>query len=128
MSFSHTINKSVISGGATVSSSNVYSAAERVSIDESIPDSSTDLQINAAIDVDQIASIYILASVDMTLEVNDGTTPDDTISLVGGVPYCWDSDSYFANLLTTDVTALFLTNASGSNGTFKLECVYDPTP
>ena len=128
MAFSHTVSKSVAAGGTTVSSSNVYSAAEEVRLAEAIPDESTDLQINIAIDVSEIASVFILASVDMTLETNSGADPDDTISLVAGVPYCWDTDSYDSCLLTEDIAALFLTNASGGAGTLRLECVYDPTP
>ncbi len=39
-----------------------------------------------------------------------------------------NEDSYHPNLLTTDITALYITNASGNAATFYLECVYDPTP
>lgn len=128
MAFTHTITQKVTSGGNTVTADNSYSGGAQVSLDESIPDSSTDLLVVVALDVSKIQSIYILSDQDMTLETNDGTTPADTINLLAGKPYIWHIGSYFTNLLATDVTAFYMTNASGSSAQLKMEAVLDPTP
>lgn len=61
-------------------------------------------------------------------QLSGGTGPGDFIDLKAGKPYIWHTDSYFTNKLTVDVTALYLTNASGAASSFQLEVVTDPTP
>jgi len=91
--------------------------------------STTDKEVVVAIDVSQIKELIIKASVDMTLETNDGTTPDNTIALKANFAYVWAKDySYDTCKLTVDVTKLYLTNAGATAGTFELLCVYDSTP
>ena len=93
-----------------------------------VPDSSTDLLVNMAIDVSQLQLLYIVSDQDVTLETNDGTTPTDTINLLANKPYIWKVGSYFANLLTADVTAFYFTNSSGAVATVDVEGVEDATP
>lgn len=128
MAFAHTIGINWSSGSRGIESSNAYSGAAQQSIDEAIPDSSSDLLVAFSLDVSEIKSIYILSDKDLTLETNNGGAPDDTITLVGGVPYIWHTGSYFTNLLTTDITALYLTTGSVGEARFQLEVVTDPTP
>ena len=128
MSFTHTIEVNWKGAGREIKTSKNYTGNAQQSIVESVPDSSADFFVAFSLDVSEIKSIFILSSVDMTLETNDGATPIDTINLKAGKPYIWHTDGYFTNLLTTDVTALYLTNASGGVATFELEVVTDPTP
>lgn len=128
MAFTHVITQNVAADGLQVGSSRSYSAGLKISLDENIPDSSTDLQVVLALDVSELKSVFILSDQDMTLETNDGTTPDDTINLLAGVPYIWNTDSYDANKLATDVTAFFMTQSSGSVARLQAEFLYDPTP
>ena len=101
----------------------------QASVSESIPDSSTDLEVTFTLDVSAIQSIYIKSDEDLTLETNSGGSPTDTITLKAGVPYIWHAGSYHTNLLTADITAnIFLTNASGSAALLEIEVVTDPTP
>lgn len=128
MAFSHTLRQAVSVGGWDVSQNNVYSADSQTSVDVEIPDSETDMLVNFALDVSQIESIFILSDQDLTLETNSGAAPDDTLSLLAGVPLVWTNDSYYANLLTTDITALYATNASGAAARLRIEAVHDATP
>ncbi|HEB79266.1 MAG TPA: hypothetical protein ENI79_02165 [Rhodospirillales bacterium] len=128
MSFTHTVTQTWSGDARTLVSSKTYTGAAKQSIAESVPDSSTDMPVALTIDVSTIKSIFILSSTDLTLETNDGTTPADTINLKAGVAYMWNTDSADALKLTTDVTGLFLTNASGAAATFALEVIFDPTP
>lgn len=127
MAFTHRVTQNV-NGGKPITKENDYSGSGQISIDETIADSTTDGLVAMSLDVSQIKSIYIVATVAMLLETNSGSAPAETISLVADVPYVWTTDSYDTNLLATDITALFLTNVSGGAGNFTLECVYDATP
>ncbi len=127
MAFTHILATNWNGGGVSLSRSSSYSASAEQNIDEAIPDSSTDLEVALVLDVSEIKSIYMVSDQALTVETNlvSGT---DTIVLVADVPYIWYTGSYYTNLLATDVTKLFLTNASGSTANFKLRCVVDATP
>lgn len=127
MSFSHILTEKVAVGDNQISKSNTITGGAKQSIEESVPDSSTDLAIAFTLDVSQLKSLYIVSDQDITLETNSGSSPADTISLVAGVPYVWHADSYHTCLLGTDVTGLFATNSSGTDATLQIEALYDPT-
>ena len=80
------------------------------------------------LNVSEIKAIIITADQAILLETHDSGTPADTISLVAGKAYVWYTGSYFTNKLATDITKIYLTNASGSAATVEMEAVYDPTP
>jgi hypothetical protein len=128
MSFSHTIRQAWTSGARSISNETAYTGDAQSSIEAEIADSETDFLVNFALDVSQIAAIYIVSDQDITVETNDGSSPDDTLSLVAGVPYVWTTDSYDSCLLTVDITALYVTNSSGATATLQIEVVKDDTP
>jgi len=130
MAFTHKITQNWSGGGRTVLSDKEYTGAAQLSIAETAPASTPDTAVTASIDVSAVQAIYIKSDQDITLETNDGAAPTDTIALKANVPYIFnaDQDSYFTNLLTTDVTMLYLTNAGATDANFELECVSDPTP
>lgn len=97
--------------------------------DVAIPDSSTNKAVAiGGIDVSQAVSVWMHSTQDITLETNDGTTPDDTIALAANVPLLWCTGAPFTNPLTTDVTALYATNSSGAEATLNIRVVQDGTP
>jgi len=128
MALTHTVETKVVTAARTVLGSKTYSGDAESKLEVAIADSVTDQQVNVAIDVTAVKSILMTSDQDLTVETNDGTTPTDTINLIAGVPYLWTTDQYFTNLLTADVTALYLTNSSGATANFDMECVYDSTP
>lgn len=128
MSFTHKILKRWSGDARSLEAENSYSGDGQVSRSVDVPDETTDMLVNIALDVDQIKAIFIKSTKDVTLETNDGSDPDNTIALVANEPYVWHTDSYFANLLTEDVTAIYLTNASGAAAVVSIEAVYDSTP
>ena len=97
--------------------------------DEDVADSETDYEIAGVIDISQLKAIMIVAvGGDMTLETNDGAAPSDAFSLLDGVPRVWSVDYLaLAGIFTVDITAWFLTNASGATSTFKCIAIIDPT-
>ena len=128
MSFEHVIAEQVTTNGRTVRQENTFTGDGQVSRSVEVADSETDMLINFALDVSQIKSIYIKSDQDLTLETNDGGSPDNTLNLTADVPYVWHENSLFTNLLTVDITALYVTNASGSTATLEIEALVDSTP
>lgn len=128
MAFTNSITRAVATAGRNVSKIKAYTGASQLSINVSIPDSSTDMLVNFSLDVSVLQSIYITSDQDVTLETNDGGTPTDTINLKADVPYIWAIGDYFTNKITADITALYFTNASGSAAVVDIEALTDPTP
>ena len=130
MAFTHKIIETWTSGNRSIATESDYSGDAQESKDVSIPDSETDYLVNFALDVSQIQAIFILSDQDITLETNDGGSPVDTISLLAGKPYIWKkTDSYDTCKLTTDITALYITNTGNSAAArLQIEVVKDDTP
>ncbi|MDZ4250311.1 MAG: hypothetical protein U0990_09510 [Candidatus Nanopelagicales bacterium] len=110
-------------------------AGNRNSFDEPIADAQTDKLVNVAIDVSALQSFYMVSDQAVTIETNDGTTPQETIVLKANEPLSWIKGSnqlggadYPAVPFGGDVTAFFVTNASGSAAQLKIEILQDPTP
>lgn len=126
--YTHTLTRKITTPGRSVNAENTFSGDGQSSRTISVPDSTSDKLVNLAMDVSQIQCIYMKSDQDLTVETNDGAAPDDTINLLADKPYVWHAGSYFANLLTVDVTKLYLTNNSGAEAMFELEVVVDSTP
>lgn len=103
-------------------------AAELARIEESIADAQTNKIVSWACDVSQVQIIIISSDKALTIKTNNSGAPDDTLELVANVPYVWHVGAYAAFALGTDVTVLYVTNASGSAATLKIAGLYDPTP
>lgn len=95
---------------------------------ETVANGQTDDEIIVAIDVSAVKAFYLVSDQPVTFETNSGSAADNTISLLAGVPYVWTEDSYDSFLLDTDVTSVFITNASGSTATIYLKALMDATP
>ena len=129
MALTHTITRRVAAGSRTLEKVTTKTAGAGPSLSESIPDSSTDLQIPFSVDVSQVKSCWIQATGgNLTVKTNSSSTPADTLALVDGVPQLWVEGDLATFFLTTDVTDLFVTNSSGAASTLDIEILYDPTP
>ena len=93
-----------------------------------VPDSTSDQLCEIAIDVSQVKTFFIVSTQDVTVETNDGSTPDNTLSLVANEPYIWHVSALDTFQLDTDVTAMYITNASGAEATVYVDVVEDTTP
>lgn len=124
----YTLNQNINDNGVIVGSPIDYDFEGDANLDTTvIPEDSTDKVVAWAVDVSQIKCIVIEASEDMTLETNaDDATGGNTLNLLAGEPYIWHATSLFTNLLTLDVTVLYITNTTA--GTLKIRCKYDATP
>ena len=128
MTVSATITNSWRSGGTIRSGTITRTAGLLNRYAETIPGESTDLEIACVIDVSELEGLYIKCDRALTIETNDGTTADDTITLAAGEPLVWASGNNVVCPLTADVTSIFVTLAAGADATLEMEILVDPTP
>lgn len=128
MSFTHSITRRIVTTGRSLEATVTFSGDGEARRDPDVPDETTDMLVEFDLLIADLECIFIRASVDMTLKTNDATTPDETLNLVAGQPYVWHTGSYFANLLATNITKLYVSNASGAAGVLDIEAVFDATP
>ncbi|QDU03142.1 hypothetical protein V6x_28540 [Gimesia chilikensis] len=124
----HKINQDWQAGNESLSKQITIEADGEANVAVSVPDESADLAINIAIDFSALKMLYIVADQDLTIETNDGTTPDDTLALKAGKPIVWYEGCGYTNPLSADVTALYATNASGTDATLNVKTLQDATP
>lgn len=97
--------------------------------DVTVANGQTDKEVVCAVDYSQLAGIVLVSDQAVTFETNDGGAAADTIALVANVPHLWITGSPQANGITEDVTAGFVTNASGSSARVRGWWIYaDATP
>lgn len=123
------LQKLTVSGGeVTPATIPTFSGDAKDQREITVTNDLTDFQVVIGIDVSAIQAIIIVSDQNVTMETNDGLSPNDTINLLADNPYIWYTGSYFTNLLTTDITDLYFTNSSGETATVKLLVIYDSTP
>ncbi len=127
MSFTHTLKRGWGNGSRAIEGNTNYTGDGQLSRSIAVPESTTDMEVAAVIDVDQIQSLYIKSDKDMTLETNSASSPIDTIALLAGVPYIWNVGDYSPCLFGTDVTAIFLTTGVVGAAVFEMEVLVDST-
>lgn len=128
MSIQHSVTIQWEQGNNSLSQRDTFTGEAEANVSVSVPDSSTDFEVTLAIDVSEIKSIIIASDQDITVETNDGTTPDDTFTIEANNPLIWNVDSPAATPFSADITALFVTNSSGAAATFNVRCLVDATP
>lgn len=130
MAFSQNMNIISSGAGSVINGSKTYTGDGHQQLEIDLATNETDTLVNFELDVSQIKALMMLADNDLTVETNSASSPVDTIALLAGVPYIEvGDDTYFTKLLTTDVTSLILTNASGTKTVkFKLSVITDSTP
>ena len=129
MAFSHTFKREWNSGGRAIAAEKTLTGTgQGPSVDETIGDPVTDKLVVWTADISQLVGLMMLSDQDLTIETNDGSSPGDTINLKAGIMLDWHTDTYFPKPLSVDVTALYVTNASGSEARLQIESVLDATP
>lgn len=116
------------SAGSVITNGPTYTNDGHQSYTISIPDSTTDQQVVMTLDVSTLTSQVISCDQDITIETNNATTPVDTLAIKASEAYIWNTNSLDTNLLTTDVTAMYLTNSSGATANLEMRFLFDSTP
>ena len=126
MALTHNLTLKWTSGGNEIEHTIAKSSGAEANMEEVIPLNSTDLLVAYVLNVAKIKAIFVVATVAMTIETNNGTTPTDTLTLVANEPFEWHDGSALPNPFPRgNITALYLTNTTsgtlvlrvGSSGT-----------
>lgn len=133
--FQHSKTKSITSiGGQATEVARVYSGNAGIEFRRVIANGAANLRIDLPITLVQVVSLYMQAvGGALTVKTNDSGAPLDTIALVAGVIKDYDLDTPSLNFLggvsnDTDITALYVSNASGGDVTLIVSAVLDATP
>lgn len=126
----HKVKRQLINQDETLTQEVTITAEGEVNVDVAVADASTDFNVNVNIDVSALQSFHLQSDQDVTIETNNGTTPDDTFALKANKPLQWATGDVNANPFASavDVTSLKVTNASGSTANIKLRAIVDATP
>ncbi len=78
----------------------------------------TDVAILVALDISQIRTLCIVSDVAATLKTNSSGSPQETLTLVAGIPLLWDASqpgALIADIFAGDVTNIYVTNAAAAH-------------
>lgn len=122
------IKRGISVEGLSIDLEETITGGQWVTLDEDITDGTTDGLVALVLDVSQIQGYIITSDQAITLETNNGAAPDDTITLTADGAVVWTpEDGSTKRHLQTDVTALYVTNASGSTANLRAWFLVDPT-
>src|SRR4051812_5617459 len=112
--------------GAALSKPVAVTDAAETALDLVVPDATTNQLATIAIDISQTSDLYLVSNCNVTIKTNSTSSPGDTITLLAGIPLVWFTGCGYAIPLSVDVTALYVTNASGQQATVQLRLGYHP--
>lgn len=123
------------SGDGTVINKSVTITDEAIlDLSFDVADSVTDELHTIALDVSATKSVYIVSDQNVTMDWNDAAGTQGTLTLLAGEPVVWwntqvtKGGNTLNPLSTTDLTATYWTNASGSTANINFQAVYDASP
>lgn len=99
MSVQHRIAESCVTDGSSSLNGSVTEVgSSEIAIDQTYAAASTDESLSVSFSGADLQSIFLVASQNLTIEVDSGSSPTKTISLVANVPFKWSvSPAYFTN-------------------------------
>jgi hypothetical protein len=103
------------------------SSGQERNMSEAIAISATDALVAFTCDFSQLKSLYIKCDQALTIKTNSSGAPAQTITLAANVPYVWTYGSGITCPITADITALYITNGSGSLANLEIRALEDPT-
>jgi hypothetical protein len=125
----HNINVTWSRGSESIENDVSLTADAESGGDFAIPSGSVDLEINLDYDISELECFVMVADQALTVKTNSTGAPDDTIALLANTPIIqYTGDGRAAGIFDTDITKLYVTNASGSSATLKIRALFDGTP
>ena len=119
--FNHTITTGYADEGGNVQTVvTKYTGQTEVGFDGTITAGSTNAPVNLAWQHAPMQSFMLWSDQALTVKTNSSTAPVQTIALAGNQEITWGTGQAGTNPITTDVTALFVTNAGSVDSKFKL--------
>lgn len=124
------ITHSITVGGKTFTGVKTATGTGEQTVSDSFLNGADQEEFAFSLDVSEVEAFFALSNEDVTLETNSTGAPVDTILLKANVPFAWPNsrEATFALLITTDITVIYVTNASGNTATVQIGSIYDATP
>lgn len=127
-----TVTWTVNVGGVTRSTSKTASASDPVNTNAGpivVANGQTNQQISlSGIDKSQLKGVFIVSDQDVLIEFNSDTGSGGALQLESNIPYVWMVGDVNSLLITADVTAVYVTNASGASANIYFYFLHDATP
>lgn len=114
--------QTVVGPSVSISAGNTYSDSLSESFNGTAAANAT-TQVDLTAKVANVKGFAIFSDVDIALKTNSSGSPANTINIKAGIPYVWTTDSYDTFKLTTDVTTIFLVNATANIANVKIVSV-----
>lgn len=126
----HTISSSWqgSNGTGSISESYALQANAENNVDESIPGTTTNENVNWQMKIASLVSLFMVSDVALTVQTNSGS---NTFALQAGVPLMWNAQTDGALrdtsdvLVTVDITKLLVTNPGATAANFKIRALYN---
>ncbi len=129
MAISHTLTLSWARNGESISQTVTIENEAENNRDVTVAQNVTDQLVNLNIDVSELKLLYLHCDKAIQIQTNDGSSPDNTLTLAANKPLVWYTGCGLTNPLTVDVTKFYLTTgAVGTDATLKIRTVQDSSP
>ncbi len=129
---SNTIARTYNDGLSNIGGLETVTSDTQISADIAVPAPSTNKQIDLTFTKANLKSLCLQCDRALSVYTNAASTgsPQDTISLLAGQANVWSlaHDGSGTCPFSDDVTAIYVTLASGSAATFKIRAIADQTP
>jgi hypothetical protein len=131
MAFDMSLTRGLVADGVSISKRLTVSVESVHNVDISVANG-TDQLVAFVCDVSQLKCLYIVADGALVIETNSSSAAANTITLAANVPFQWIfGDNPLRDTanaaLTTDITSLYVTNATGGAVHLQLFAGIDPT-
>lgn len=121
MPFQHTLTKTwKNSDGKTLQRSVQRTFPGEINKAASVANGVSNQLVPVTINLADMGMYYITSDVDVTLKTNSSGSPTDNFLLKAGKALEWEDEGYFANKFTGNITAIYLTNASGQQANVEI--------
>lgn len=127
-----TFTVSVNVGGQTRTYRKTATATDPVNTNAgpiTVPNGASNQQISlAGVDISQCKGVFIASDQDVLVEFNSNTGTGGAINLESNIPYMWQVGDVNALVISADITAVYVTNASGADAEVYFYFLHDATP
>lgn len=121
MAISHAIGYSFSNGSTALTATVTKTVEEEINAEATVPGSGN-VVVSIAVDVSQLADVFISCDGTITLTTNDDGTPDDTFTITANEPLVWTSACGLPNPFAsnTDITSIKAAKATAGSATLKM--------
>jgi hypothetical protein len=127
MPIKHQVQTVITDGALRISSLTEQEVTGSAMVDELIADAVTNDLVSVMIVASQLKTFFLWSDQDLTVKTNNSGSPQETFNLKANKPVVWIA-GMSTSPIAGNVTALYITNASGSAATLRLLAGWDATP